>query len=563
MIIFLEYLVFFTFCYFSGRSFYIILSNFKFTNFSSETIFNIKASTFFPLYGLFFLGNTTVFLNFVTPITQNIKLTILLLLLLPNLKNINKIHFQKTNYFKNIVKFLASIILLLSFSDIGISKDSYLYHIKNQLWILEEKVVFGISNLDPFLGYLPISEYIHAFIFSLENYKYIHFFNLTVIISFTYILLEMYFSKSDFLINSAFLITIFGILDNFGLEGGRNGYFYFQELGKVDGSAGVFFLLSILLILFLLQKKSSVKEHEIIAVSLFSIFSIQLRPSGYILFIFLIYLFFNLGNNSRSYFINLKLFLFFLLWHIKNLITTSCIIYPVNITCIQNFEWHTKDLYSYLSRFIIAEYWNPQKGLSSLGSFDWILEPWISLNKSYLLNFLFTFIFIFLILRFKNYKQSKNKLLSLSAFILLLFWFLAFPQYRFTASIFIPATVLFLNFELSEKNLIFNKLSKYKILIFFLFIVNTALLVNKNSYINLIQSRQIAEAPVDSKSYVEIIGGYGSSPDEVFCGANKDCYYWDYLVVEKKIGNYVMFKLQNENYYTILNNKNVKPSLRN
>jgi len=563
MIIFLEYLVFFTFCYFSGRSFFIILSNFNFTNISSETIFNIKISTFFPLYGLFFLGNIIVFFNFATPITQNIKFVILLLLLLPNLNIINKIHFQKNNIFKTIVKFLISIILLFSFSDIGISKDSYLYHIKNQLWILDEKVVFGITNLDPFLGYLPVSEYIHAFIFSLENYKYIHFFNLTVIISFTYILLEMYFSKSDFLINSAFLITIFGILDNFGFEGGRNGYFYFQELGKVDGSAGVLFLLSILFILFLLQKKSDVVKQEIIAVSLFSIFSIQLRPSGYILFIFLTFLFFNLSKNTRSYFINLKLLLFFLLWHLKNLITTSCIIYPVNITCIRNFEWHTKDLYSYLSKFIIAEYWNPQKGFSSLGSFDWILDPWISLNKSYLLNFIFTFIFIFLILKYKNYKQSKNKFLSLSAFILLLFWLLAFPQYRFTASIFIPATLLFLNFELSKKNLIFNKLSKYKILIFFLLIVNTALLVNKNSYIALVQSRQIAEAPVESKTYLERIGGYGFSPSEVFCGANKDCYYWDYVVVEKKIGNYVMFKLQNENYYTILNNKNIKPSLRN
>ena len=126
---------------------------------------------------------------------------------------------------------------------------------------IRRKVVFGISNLDPFLGYLPISEYIHAFIFSLENYKYIHFFNLTVIISFTYILLEMYFSKSDFLINSAFLITIFGILDNFGFEGGRNGYFYFFELGKVDGSAGVFFSsVNFVNTFFLLQKNRPLKN---------------------------------------------------------------------------------------------------------------------------------------------------------------------------------------------------------------------------------------------------------------------------------------------------------------
>lgn len=563
MIIYLEYLVFFTFCYFSGRSFFIILSNFKFTDISLEKIFDIKISTFFPFYGLFFLGNIIVFLNFVTPITQNIKFAILLLLLLPNLKLINKIDLQQFNFFKTFVKFLSSIILLFSFSDIGISKDAYLYHIKNQLWILEEKIVFGIANLDPFLGYLPISEYIHSFIFSIDNYKYIHFFNLTIIISFTYILLEMYFSKSDFLINSAFLITIFGILDNFGFEGGRNGYFYFQELGKVDGSTGIIFLLSILLILFLLQKKSYVKEQEIIAVLLFSIFSIQLRPFGYILFIFLIYLFFSLGKSSWSYFMNLKYLLVFLIWHIKNLVTTSCIIYPVNITCIPNFEWHTKDLYVYLSKFIIAEYWDPQKGFSSLGSFDWILNPWINLNKSYLLNFLFTFIFIFLILSFNNYIKSKNKFLTLSAFILFLFWLLAFPQYRFTSSIFIPATFLFFNSELSQKNKIFNKLYKYKFLIFFLLIINTAFLVNKNSYLALFQSRQIAEAPVDTKSYFERVGGYGVSPTDVFCGANKDCYYWEYVVIEKKIGNYIMFKLQNENYYTILNNKNIKPSIKN
>ena len=74
-------------------------------------------------------------------------------MLLVNLSKFSKI----TQYKYPFHNFLIIFILFISFYDINLSKDSYLYHLSTQNWLYTEKIVFGISNLNPYLGYVSIN----------------------------------------------------------------------------------------------------------------------------------------------------------------------------------------------------------------------------------------------------------------------------------------------------------------------------------------------------------------------------------------------------------------------
>ena len=48
--------------------------------------------------------------------------------------------------------------------------------------------------------------------------------------------------------NSSFILLIFSILDNFGVDGGRNGFLYVQSVGNLDVSLAVLYLITSTLI---------------------------------------------------------------------------------------------------------------------------------------------------------------------------------------------------------------------------------------------------------------------------------------------------------------------------
>ena len=87
----------------------------------------------------------------------------------------------------------------ISFYDIGLSKDSYLYHLSSQSWIFSEKIVFGLSNLNPYLGYMSISEYSSSLLNAI-NLNLAHTFNLVFLITFFFgLCLNLYFQKLVFI----------------------------------------------------------------------------------------------------------------------------------------------------------------------------------------------------------------------------------------------------------------------------------------------------------------------------------------------------------------------------
>ena len=120
--------------------------------------------SFYPLIGIFFFGNVLLIFNFFTGLNKiPIFIFFLILFLFSLFKNFKILSDYKL-YFFNLS------ILLISATNIGISKDANLYHLQNQAWLRDEKIVFGLSNINPYLGYSSIFEYINSLLWIENNF---------------------------------------------------------------------------------------------------------------------------------------------------------------------------------------------------------------------------------------------------------------------------------------------------------------------------------------------------------------------------------------------------------
>ena len=86
------------------------------------------------------------------------------------------------------------------------------------------------------------------------------------------------YSKNAVLVTSGYLLLIFSYLDNIGLDGGRNGFIYFQGVTKQDTAVAVLFLF-ISISAFLIMKEKNVKKEELIVLSLLTLFTTQIKLS--------------------------------------------------------------------------------------------------------------------------------------------------------------------------------------------------------------------------------------------------------------------------------------------
>jgi hypothetical protein len=208
---------------------------------------------------------------------------------------------------------------------------------------------------------------------------------------------------------------------------------------------------------------------------------------------------------EKKYFLNLINFfiLFFLLsWFIKNVITSGCIIYPVEVTCFNQLPWYSSDInYSFSAKIQSLDNeawtkgWPDYKGEivtqeQYVKNFFW-LETWfrghgllIIKKLSIFIIFIFTFLFYLKKIPMKktnidylNNLKIKQKLLFLLtlSFLGILLWFLRFPVFRYGSSYLVIflitlACLIATSLKLENKNKkIFYKYLKFFLILFFLF----------------------------------------------------------------------------------------------
>ena len=534
--------------YFTGRAFYLIIFNNKLEN---KYVFNIKIENFYLVLGLIIFSQFLLIFNFFAGLS---KFNLIFFLISIFIVNLRYIKIPKLSILQ-LIKIGVVCVFFISFYDIGLSKDSYLYHLSSQSWIFSEKIVFGLSNLNPYLGYMSISEYSSSLLNAI-NLNLAHTFNLVFLVTFFWIMFEFIFSKISFYKNLAFGFGIFGILDNFGFDGGRNGFIALQEINKFDYSFSIISILFVIFSIYLLVFKKNINKNELLVLTLLLIFAIQMRVFGIILIPILLYIQFQFKTFLSS--TNFS-FLLLIVWLFKNFINTSCFLYPVKFSCL-NSNWLFKNQAEYISNIVLDSFRDPENGINTIRNFDWILSVFLPNNKFVLINFLISVIVfrVCFTLLIKNSTFFNIKYFSkflILPMVLISLWILMFPQYRFS-SFFLMFAFFILNFDL-----ISNQKGMNLKLNLVVTVIAMLLVVNLNDYKTFVENpKQDLEIVLPVIEY-EKMSYFGVKPVSenskgILCFQRKDCYSGNYnLILTVSQYNYKTIKPLENKYYEDLLNK--------
>ena len=541
MVIF-QFLTFYFLLYSFGRAVFQLLNFFldKKEKSISDEIFGLNIEFFFPVLGLFVLGNIVVIFNFFSGINNTIFWIILILIFVFNFIKAPTIKLNLLNILNYI---LIPAILSISTRDLGLHPDTGLYHLNYQNWIRSEKIVAGFTNMNERFGYSSIYDFISAPLWFGDNFILLQFVNLSFIVLFFHFLsYNLINKKNNDLFIASYFVILFGLLDNFGFGGGRNGFLYIEGIGKPDVAfAVIFFITNILLISSIRSKQYN--NQDFLVASLLILFSIQLRVFGILSLLLLVYYYLELSNYKMSILKNKMLLLIpsilmGSLWMLKNVIISSCLFFPVEFTCINSLSWnafeHAKD-----AAYIVQDFYY---GLPTENGYVGWYNHWMSSeqNSAMAKNFLLSLLIItvFRILFFKGRARTSFDLKIITImFILFNFylWLYNAPAIRLAmGTILLSVGVIgFGNLDLRFKNRFFN-LYENKIIISIIIIFCTLLTPRIYKYSDFIKNPlESYFVGVEITETVKNPNGWGVTPKEGHqCEVNINCAPYEVTVTQ-------------------------------
>ena len=532
----LQNILFFNFLYFIGRGFFILINTFVLKK-GCESFFGLKKELYYVLFSVFIIGNLSFFLNFFIPLENNIVLFLVSIFLVFN--------FQKRIYFKAKKDIIIQNILIpgiLGFSsyDIGFHYDAGLYHLNYQNWIINEKIIFGLSNIYPPFGFSSLNEYILSSFWFGNNFIYLHFLNIAFLsLFFAFLYNFIFVSKIKFYKFGAIFVIIFGFLDNFGFNGGRNGFLSIQGVGKVDNNFSIVFFLSSIFCLYILKTRD-ISKADFIMINFLVLFAIQLKIYGVVilfLFLFILLKFIK----EQSFFILFKFTIFpvfiGILWVLKNILISACFFYPVKITCFKNFSWYSKDINKLISD--TRDFHNAYTIEKNF--FNWFKDFFIDGKYAYIYqNYLISFLIILFLYKYLFTTKSKKDMNSLFLpYIGLSVFTYVFtsPAPRFTSGVMI-FSVFYLGSKVQNLNIINSK--KYIGLIFsFMFFSALVLTPRLETYfagLVSLSSNKVLEVPIIDYKRSDGWGVNPSNGDQ--CWINLECTNENIDLKSKNISGY-------------------------
>lgn len=539
------FVLFYNLLFFSGRGLTkLILQFFSLYRYNSDLQIskNISLKSLNALIYLFFFGNSMFILNFLIPIKyiSSIFYAVTIIIFI----------FGLTKFKFNNLNFLISNLIfpsLIGISSFGIKfhYDSGAYHLGIQNWLYESKIIFGLINLNPFFSYASLNEYISAGLWSLNNYIFLHFTHLVFFVVFYNFINEIIIqNKSLFLKNTGIFILIYSLIDNFGINGGSNGYFQIQTIGKQDTGVGI--IISIALIIFLNDViNSNYTKKGLTFLTLLSLFAFQLKINGGLLIILIFLYLFNFIKESKNIFYreNIMLSMILVGWLIKSFIISSCFIFPILSTCSKSVSWNAyKNVEAAKNGTIELNY----AYVFGENIVDWFNE-WLYIQFSYqiVLNFLFSFFFIFILrkLFFERKKLSINQIRAkYYGFVFLLVSFVTFfttvPVYRNGYGVFVSIfTYLALNtgkfrYEDFVKPLVWS----------ILLVLSLAAIPRDYMYKEFISSpTQIVTPEIKSVEYVKIDNSKWVNSNTGQCWISLYCISKNRVIFEDSLYTYKVF----------------------
>ena len=514
-------ILFFIYFLFLGRGL-VFLSNYFFKNFSindNSEFFDTPIYIYYPLIGVIFFGNISFILNFFIPLKNVFVVLTISLVLLGNFLNKLNVHNFRL---MNIIMFINLLILAISSYDINFQYDAGYYHLDYQNWLREEKIVFGLSNLNGAFGTSSMIDYISAPLWINGNLILLHYLSLLFIVVLSnFFMYHIFTRKNDYFFMTSLFLLAFAFLDNFGMNGGRNGFFTIHGIVKPDIAQGVvFYLASIFLTYLFIENKFN--KNELIFLNLLIIFAYQLKISSALLFIFFLLILFRSRIISVKVLVQTNLLLLF--WLIKNVLLTGCLVYPVSLTCI-NTPWFNSDTVIGLKN-VTADFNNSYLISTSfvLWFKDWIL---IDINKTVTYNFIISFLIVLifkLLFTTSNGKKDIEKYFVPTLFIFanLFLWIIgaAHPRFIYGVCAYM-ITLLCVNY----KNVRFKKVLILENRVFLsLLFISIVLIPRVNSYKTFLEDplKEI-EISVPETKYIEIENGWVMPANGDQCWVNLKC----------------------------------------
>jgi hypothetical protein len=452
-----------------------------------------KDPFFIFLLGYLFLGTLSFLLHFFFPISIFISSSI--------------IFFGFVLFFlfreKFELNFYILVIIIFSLLLIGKSDhpiDSNLYHHPYISYLQTEKIILGITNLHSRFGHISFLQFVQAIysnnflsVYSLSNINIIFY-----SIFFIYLFRTIFYDKNN---NWIFILAI--LISSFlSIKFAR-----YREYGNdlIPFIVATYFLMKILNLSsnLLLVKKIDLLTYLPIFV--------YLMLTHKITYLFTSLIFVSLINKQtliiylkekKNIFILLLSIIITCLWLSKNLLESSCLIYPIVQTCFNNLSWYPVGESNPIAAMINAEAWSKgwidQPSNMKLGmvefsqSFNW-LNVWFGKHFIKILEIvspIFIAMILIKIVSMKDSKKIKKKdlskniykkiLINLSIFNLigLIIWFLNAPIFRygsFYIVTFLILIFLIINYQ-SIYNISYSSIKKLR----FIFIIFLLIFSYKN-----------------------------------------------------------------------------------
>ncbi len=430
----------------------------RFINNSKITINNLDL-----LYGIFILIFLSLILNFFFPLKYFFY----------PVSGIGFLFFIYAFIKKKIrVNFIIHFIIIFSLIFIiyaqGDNVDSPMYHLQIIKWLSNEKLVFGLSNLEIRFGSNSLWFGLFSLLkFNTQNFNSIYTLNL---IPFSLLIYQTLIKKNDLSYFFVSLSVIFLLFFSF-LHPYMNGVILNHlHNTEIDTVGMIFFVISVYLYLKFFEKKDE-KIFRLLLLSSAICFFIKLSNLSVIVFpIIILCLFYR----KKLFFLikeklNIILLLSLCLWLLKNLIISGCFVFPVSFTCL-NLSWSPGveeiDHYSKVVKGFARDTRERAKYLDfdhTIHTLNWFI-PWFkdyALNTAFLkISFFISSLSFFILILFNKfkllnnnyYKNKKIYLLTLISFIPGFYiWFQA-PEIRFGWALFISFSSFLLSILIFNTN---------------------------------------------------------------------------------------------------------------
>ena len=437
------------------------------------------------VYGIFFLIIYSYLSHYF--ISHNLKHNVVILLIgiLIFILNFKK-EFDKKNFFILTISFIILFIGLLIFKT---HDDFPYYHFGYSYYLTQEPMIIGIGQYNHgfrtpssilYLNSLFYLPFIRYFSFEIPALLILGFSNLILFFS-----IKEYFKRKKF--NYIFYLNLLFLAF-------LNIFFYRIQEHGTDRSAQILISILFIQILTLINFDKSYKTQiSNILVLLGIIVSLKAFYILYLVVILpLIWIFYKEKklNTSIWYLLKNKFFYLFLLLVLLTLLVyffnTGCLIYPLSVSCFNNFEWSLgveqalkmNNHYNLWSKGGHTPNFKVSDPETHLQNFNWV-SNWINIyffNKvsDFLIGLLALVVITFIIFNSKKNKKlklnySKKNIILIYSIVLILFfeWFVNHPSLRYGGYILV-SLLLFIPFSIFlEKNQItIDKLKlKLKILI--------------------------------------------------------------------------------------------------